>query len=59
MEINIKNERVEQDLYICTRAEYAIEEINSIIEEYEEHGIFGMYLYFCDYLEPELSFLEP
>ena len=57
--ITVKNKHVEQDLYICTDHSYAIDEIKDILEEYEEHGIFGMYLYFCDYLEPELSFLDP
>jgi len=59
MNVRINSKDVEQDLYICTDHSYAIDEIKDILEEYEEHGIFGMYLYFCDYLEPELSFLEP
>jgi len=57
--ITVKNKHVEQDLYICTKSEHAIDEINEIIEEYEEHGLAGMYYYFAEYYEPEFSFLEP
>jgi|GEM_PF-2975328 len=59
MSITVKNKHVEQDLYICTKSEHAIDEINEIIEEYEEHGLAGMYYYFAEYYEPEFSFLEP
>ena len=55
----IRNERVEEDLYICTKAEYAFDEIKSILSKYEEHGMFGLYLYFREEdLEPELSLLD-
>jgi len=59
MNNKIKNERVEEDLYICTQADIALDEIKEIINSYEEYGLAGMYYYFAEFLEPELSFLEP
>ena len=59
MNNKIKNERVEEDLYICTQSDIALDEIKEIINSYEEYGLAGMYYYFAEFLEPELSFLEP
>ena len=43
----IKNERVEEDLFICTKSEYAIDEIKLIIDKCDEYGILGgVYEYF-------------
>jgi len=43
----IKNERVEEDLFICVKAEYAIDEIKLILNSCDEYGILGgAYEYF-------------
>jgi len=42
----IKNERIEEDLYICTKAEYSVSEIELIIDKYQKHGVIGLYEYF-------------
>jgi hypothetical protein len=59
MQIEINNERVEEDLFICTRAEITVEEIKKVLEEYEKAGILGLYHYFMEILEPELSYISP
>ena len=43
----IKNERIEEDLFICVKAEYAIDEIKLILNKCDEYGILGgVYEYF-------------
>jgi len=59
MNNKIKNERVEEDLFICTRAEETLDEIKSILERYDTQGIMGLLDYYDEFLAPELSFLEP
>jgi len=52
----IKNEYIEEDLYICTKAEYALDEIRSILITCDVYGILrGLFEYFkTEFLEPQL-----
>jgi hypothetical protein len=49
VEVNykIRNERVEEDLFICTKSEFAIDEIRDILQKCEDYGVLGgLYEYF-------------